>query len=186
MSPLPPDLQSGHTETPSRWCRGLTDESEIPWFLGTDSWGGAAACAPPHPHPQVPGHPGTAMWFRTYMWGRHLPGGLLGFWGLLSPLRLALASGVGCCTVPTRGGLPGWGRHPLPGAVGTPGWRRRQPGSFSRGRFWPWVTVDSLCRNVDPPVQYDTYGSCLRSSGCEDVVPARGRAKGQGPGGPQC
>ncbi|GCB84409.1 hypothetical protein scyTo_0025151 [Scyliorhinus torazame] len=50
-------------------CRGLTDESEILKFLQHGTLVGLL----PVPHPilirKYQANSGTAMWFRTYMWG---------------------------------------------------------------------------------------------------------------------
>lgn len=50
-------------------CRGLTDESEILKFLQHGTLVGLL----PVPHPilirKYQPNAGTAMWFRTYMWG---------------------------------------------------------------------------------------------------------------------
>lgn len=50
-------------------CRGLTDESEILKFLQHGTLVGLL----PVPHPilirKYQANAGTAMWFRTYMWG---------------------------------------------------------------------------------------------------------------------
>jgi len=51
------------------YCRGLTDESEILKFLQHGTLVGLL----PVPHPilirKYQANAGTAMWFRTYMWG---------------------------------------------------------------------------------------------------------------------
>ncbi|KAK9406910.1 UPF0663 transmembrane protein C17orf28 [Crotalus adamanteus] len=51
------------------FCRGLTDESEILKFLQHGTLVGLL----PVPHPilirKYQANSGTAMWFRTYMWG---------------------------------------------------------------------------------------------------------------------
>lgn len=51
------------------WRRGLTDESEILKFLQHGTLVGLL----PVPHPilirKYQANAGTAMWFRTYMWG---------------------------------------------------------------------------------------------------------------------
>lgn len=51
------------------FCRGLTDESEILKFLQHGTLVGLL----PVPHPilirKYQANAGTAMWFRTYMWG---------------------------------------------------------------------------------------------------------------------
>lgn len=65
----PLDLQSGHIGDPPLPGRGLTDESEILRFLQHGTLVGLL----PVPHPilirKYQANSGTAMWFRTYMWG---------------------------------------------------------------------------------------------------------------------
>lgn len=118
----------------------------------------------PVPHPilirKYQANSGTAMWFRTYMWGviylRWAPGGC---WGPAVPPE-GRPQLVGLMSRPsTRVALSGGGGHPLPRPVGDAraggGWPSSSPG-FSLRPPGPRVTVDSLGRNVDPPVWYDT------------------------------
>jgi hypothetical protein len=68
MSPEPPTSRE-HAGAPSSPRRGLTDESEILRFLQHGTLVGLL----PVPHPilirKYQANSGTAMWFRTYMWG---------------------------------------------------------------------------------------------------------------------
>lgn len=84
--PAPLDLQSGHTGDPHLAGRGLTDESEILRFLQHGTLVGLL----PVPHPilirKYQANSGTAMWFRTYMWGViYLRWAPWGFWGFAVP-----------------------------------------------------------------------------------------------------
>ena len=58
-----------HSRGPTFFSRGLTDESEILRFLQHGTLVGLL----PVPHPilirKYQANSGTAMWFRTYMWG---------------------------------------------------------------------------------------------------------------------
>lgn len=58
-----------HAGGPTSFSRGLTDESEILRFLQHGTLVGLL----PVPHPilirKYQANSGTAMWFRTYMWG---------------------------------------------------------------------------------------------------------------------
>ena len=85
--PLAPlDLQSGHSGDSHLAGRGLTDESEILRFLQHGTLVGLL----PVPHPilirKYQANSGTAMWFRTYMWGViYLRWAPRGFWGSAVP-----------------------------------------------------------------------------------------------------
>lgn len=65
----PPSLQNNPELSFACFCRGLTDESEILKFLQHGTLVGLL----PVPHPilirKYQANAGTAMWFRTYMWG---------------------------------------------------------------------------------------------------------------------
>lgn len=153
--PAPLDLQSGHTGDSRLAGRGLTDESEILRFLQHGTLVGLL----PVPHPilirKYQANSGTAMWFRTYMWGViYLRWAPRGFWGSAVPPESRLQLVGLMSRLSTGVVLSGGGGHPLPGAVGggqpssSPVCSSRLPG--------PQVTVDPLRRNVDPPVWYDT------------------------------
>ena len=117
----------------------------------------------PVPHPilirKYQANSGTAMWFRTYMWGviylRWAPGGC---WGPAVPPE-GRPQLVGLMSRPSTGWscLVGVGTHCL-GRWGRQGGRRTAQSSpgFSSRPPGPRVTVDLLGRNVDPPVWYDT------------------------------
>lgn len=145
--------------------RGLTDESEILRFLQHGTLVGLL----PVPHPilirKYQANSGTAMWFRTYMWGViYLR--WVRRWGAGVGLGLGLGSGShhgSSLKVKTvnRGG--GGGLVKL--RVGSPclGWEgvgavlppSCSPVSAARPPGTP-ATACSLRRNVDPPVWYDT------------------------------
>lgn len=145
-----------HWRPPSPW-QGPDGRVGDPAVPAARHPGGAAARAPPHPHPQVPGQLGHGHVVPHLHVGRHLPE--VGCWGPAVPPE-GRPQLVGLMSRPsTRVALSGGGGHPLPRPVGDAraggGWPSSSPG-FSLRPPGPRVTVDSLGRNVDPPVWYDT------------------------------
>lgn len=145
---------TSETTPPSIAGRGLTDESEILRFLQHGTLVGLL----PVPHPilirKYQANAGTAMWFRTYMWGviylRWAPWG----WGSDQPGGLGvhrrvcpagLTGGLGTGSHRRRGAhaktvnqgvLSGWGRDAEVGHQGGGVWALALPApprSFLRG-----------------------------------------------------